>query len=545
VTHIETKVFVNGQVSWDSIGISTAGLYQMRFHAGGTQSEVTFNLTSTVATIEVLPSSRPATLHILQQPGNAAPVRFPCPMLVQGCAHVADWESRSQRYSSRNMSGHDMFLLQRTPVLQLRDASGNPVIGFRGSFEVRSDGGHASSQVGMVDKMSFYAGGAQVELPGIFFTTLKVPAREDSLHLLFRSSCCSLLSEVSTDVRSSALHLSGSSVGIVANIPPGNFNPTVAIAGEPFNLTATAVASDGGIAHGFQGIVVLEPPLSSRLPSGQLSFLQSGPLIGRARNGVATFENLVIRPVGTLDILVAGFPVGYFVPQFRSASLRVSSLIGPGKRVSVVNEPNASTGGQAFASQPILQVVDRAGNPATPNMATTITAMLQPAPGSSSGSSRGTLLGTTSVPCDVNTGRCTFNDLAVDKTGRYVLAFTSSSASSSDGVQTTGVLSAEFAVHVGAIATVMSVQVPELSTGGLHFAIQPVAAVTDSGGNWIYSTSDKVGACLSSGARLFAHLARCTHGLLCSCLWVVREAVSTTADFSNFMCELIWATSVP
>jgi len=76
VSSIEAKVFVNGQVSWETIGLSTAGVYRLRFHASGTLSEYKFNISSQVAILEVLPSGRPASLHILQQPGNAAPVHY-------------------------------------------------------------------------------------------------------------------------------------------------------------------------------------------------------------------------------------------------------------------------------------------------------------------------------------------------------------------------------------------------------------------------------------------------------------------------------------
>ena len=77
VSSIEGKSFVDGQVSWNSIGFSTAGVYRVKFRASSSLPESTFNLSSDMGMVEVLPCGLPATLHILQQPSNAAPVKTP------------------------------------------------------------------------------------------------------------------------------------------------------------------------------------------------------------------------------------------------------------------------------------------------------------------------------------------------------------------------------------------------------------------------------------------------------------------------------------
>ena len=71
------KNFVSGEVSWSSIGFSQAGVYVFKFHAIGEFLGSNFTISSDTAILEVLPSGRPATMHILQQPGNAAPVSDP------------------------------------------------------------------------------------------------------------------------------------------------------------------------------------------------------------------------------------------------------------------------------------------------------------------------------------------------------------------------------------------------------------------------------------------------------------------------------------
>ena len=136
------------------------------------------------------------------------------------------------------MTGKDMFTLQRPPILQLRDAAQNPVIGFRGTFEVRSTGGDISTQLAIGDRMSFFAGGSRIILPGIFFTSQQ--QRDEMLFLLFRSSCCSLLSQVSDDVRSSNLSLSAAPTGIRITVI-GHINGSIVRAGESSNIFFTVM----------------------------------------------------------------------------------------------------------------------------------------------------------------------------------------------------------------------------------------------------------------------------------------------------------------
>jgi hypothetical protein len=337
--------------------------------------------------------------------------------------------------------------------------------------------------------MAFFAGGARVELPGIFMTS-QIP-RDRDLKLLFRSSCCSLLSQVSDDVISANLSLSAAPVGLRITVN-GQANASIVTTGEPFTLAATAIAADGGPAFGFDGLVALRGPLSATDPAGQPVTLQSGPLMVRALDGVARFEQMRMRKLGWYDALVHAFPVGFFVPQLESASTKLRSVAGIGKTILVVRQPGGAMGGIKFTSQPEVQIVDKAGNNALPAQTTVITAVLQLASDSVAGLAAGRLLGTTTASCHQTTSLCSFLNLKVDKAGRYVLAFTSSTSSAADGVQTDGVLSDEFEVQTGPIATVIAVQTPELSTGGIQFAIQPVAAVTDAGGNWVYSASDQV-----------------------------------------------------
>jgi hypothetical protein len=393
------------------------------------------------------------------------------------------------------MTGKDLFMLQRSPILQLRDAADNPVIGFRGTFEVRKTGGEDATQLGIGDKMAYFTGGTQIALPRIFFTS--AIERDSNLYLLFRSSCCSLLSEVSDDVRSSNMSLSAASTGIRIAVM-GHVNGSIVRAGEPFSIIATAVANDGGTAHGFHGNVALDAPLTTKGQSGLLTILQSGTLVARAQHGVAHFDDLVMRSMETIDAVVTGFPVGYFLPQLQSAAASFTSTVGKGTFISIVQQPGDTTGGIAFTSQPTLQVVDKAGNTAIPFISTTISAVLQRASGSVLSSSNGKLLGSLTVQCNALTGVCAYSNLKIDKTGRYFLTFTSSTASQVDGLQTNGVFSDVFEVGIGAIATVISVQTPKLSTGGIQFSIQPVSAVTDAGGNWVYSTTQQVSVALMS-----------------------------------------------
>ena len=387
------------------------------------------------------------------------------------------------------MTGLDAYWIQTEPILQLRDVSGNPVVGFRGTFEVRKSGGHPDTQLGVGYRMSFFAGGAQVRLPGIFLTTQRY--RDRDLKLLFRSSCCSLLSQVSDDMVSTNLSLSQAPSALRVTVN-GQVNGSVLQAGESFDLVATAVAADGEPAYGFQGLVMLREPLSATDAAGQLVTLKSGAVMARARDGVARFDGMIMRQVGQYDAVAQGFPVGFFVPQLSSVFAKFRSEVGLGTAISIVRQPGGATGGDKLTPQPEVQIVDKAGNAALPAKFVILTAVIHSAPDSLPVLPAGELVGTNTGSCHDITGVCSFLNLKINKAGRYVLSFTSSTSSSADGVQTEGVISEVFEVRTGPVATVIAVQTPKLSTGGIQFGIQPVSAVTDAGGNWVYSTSQQV-----------------------------------------------------
>lgn len=196
---------------------------------------------------------------------------------------------------------------------------------------------------------------------------------------------------------------------------------------------------------------------------------------------------------------VTGFPVGFFISQMQSAAAGFKCVAGTGTSISIILQPSNIAGGLTFTSQPMVQVVDKAGNVAFAARPTTLTAVLRRAAGSGWSSSNGKLLGNPQSVCSVLTGVCAFSSLGVDRTGTYLLSFTSSSASEANGLNPAGVFSDVFQVLIGAATTAIAVQMPEKSTGGILFSIQPVAAVTDAGGNWVYSATQEVqlAACCS------------------------------------------------
>lgn len=198
---------------------------------------------------------------------------------------------------------------------------------------------------------------------------------------------------------------------------------------------------------------------------------------------------------------VTGFPVGFFISQMQSAAAGFKCVAGTGTSISIILQPSNIAGGLTFTSQPMVQVVDKAGNVAFAARPTTLTAVLRRAAGSVWSSSNGKLLGNPQSVCSVLTGVCAFSSLGVDRTGTYLLSFTSSSASEANGLDPAGVFSDVFQVLIGAATTTIAVHMPEKSTGGILFSIQPVAAVTDAGGNWVYSATQEVqlAACCSCG----------------------------------------------
>ncbi len=148
-------------------------------------------------------------------------------------------------------------------------------------------------------------------------------------------------------------------------------------------------------------------------------------------------------------------------------------------------DPSDGTGGSAFTTQPAVVVRDAGGNVA----AGAVTLALAPGFGTPDAT----------LACDggntVSTvgGTATFTGCRVDRAGPgYRLLATVSGSTASD-------VSASFDVTVGAATQLAFTTSPGGGTGGTSWAVQPVVAVLDAGGNTVADAAVAVDLAVASG----------------------------------------------
>lgn len=173
--------------------------------------------------------------------------------------------------------------------------------------------------------------------------------------------------------------------------------------------------------------------------------------------------------------------------------------------------PTGSTGGTALTIQPVIVVQDVNGNTVTSNSTTTITLAI------TNNTTGATLTCTSGLPRTVSLGVATYSGCAIDKVGTYRLTATSSP-------YYTPATSGSFVVSAGPPVKLTFTAQPTSGTAAQAFPIQPVVAITDSGGNVATTSSATITLSLTSytsGGAL-----TCTSGLS-------RTTVSGVATFSG------------
>lgn len=211
-------------------------------------------------------------------------------------------------------------------------------------------------------------------------------------------------------------------------------------------------------------------------PAGTLS----GTLFVAAVGGVGTFTNLSIDLAGTGYQLT--FTTGSLTP---AVSTPFAVSVGSANKLSVQTQPGGASGGLAFATQPVIHVLD-AGNNLVSASSATVTAAIT----SGTGTAGAALGGTTAQAA--SSGVATFSNLSINLAGTgYSLTFTATSLTSA--------VSATFNVTVGS-ATQLAVQAqPGGASGGQAFTTQPVVHVLDAGGNLVTSSGLSISAAISTG----------------------------------------------
>ncbi len=203
--------------------------------------------------------------------------------------------------------------------------------------------------------------------------------------------------------------------------------------------------------------------------SGTLSGTQSIAV----SNGIAIFADLSINFAGTGYTLVFSIDPNPN-PVVNKTSASFSIVVGSPVKLALTSQPASTTGGMAFAPQPVVQVQDAGGNVIAGDSSTEITAKITVGTGEPGSQLLGGLMVVAS------SGVATFIDLAVTKAGPnpYTLTFSANTGYSD-------VISSAFFISVGPAAQVgFSIQ-PAGASFAQVFLQQPVAQVEDLGGNLV------------------------------------------------------------
>ncbi len=221
-------------------------------------------------------------------------------------------------------------------------------------------------------------------------------------------------------------------------------------------------------------------------------------------SGVATFSGCKISVVGVGFILTAD--------EAGALATDATPAFDVVDRLAFTTQPAGAVGGVAFTTQPVVAVRAGASATGTNNNVSSVALTLNGGP-------VGAVLTCTTNPVTVTAGVAAFAGCKVDKAGTYTLTATSSGL--------TSVTSSSFAVVAGAASKLGFTAQPGASVVTQAFAVQPVVAIQDAGGNTVTTgASSTATVTLAIGSNPGAGTLTCTGGLS-------KVAVAGIATFSG------------
>jgi len=200
---------------------------------------------------------------------------------------------------------------------------------------------------------------------------------------------------------------------------------TITIYGPASTLTFTTAPSDGtgGTAFPVQPVVTVQDAggrtvansiasvtLSITTPAGATLTCTANPKAAVA--GVDSFAACKVNKPGTYTLTAASSGLTSGI----SASFTIT--VGPATKLAFATSPTSSTGGTAFATQPVVTIQDAGGNTVTTSSAPVTLSITTPA---------GATLTCTTNPKTATSGVATFAGCKINKTGTYTLTATSGS----------------------------------------------------------------------------------------------------------------------
>ncbi len=209
----------------------------------------------------------------------------------------------------------------------------------------------------------------------------------------------------------------------------------------------------------------------------------AGTISKYAWAGVADFtQNLLsVNLIGANKVLTASATIVAGAVTNTSSAFTITN--GPASQVVFFTQPSPSTAaGTAWAAQPVVQILDTAGNLVTtaPDATTNITL---------THTGGGALTGTTTVAA--SGGVATFSGLSLSVAGtNHVLTATKTDTTGSSGTAAFTSVSNTFTITAATASQIVFSIQPNNTAAAVAFASQPVVQVQDTYGNIVLTGSD-------------------------------------------------------
>lgn len=184
--------------------------------------------------------------------------------------------------------------------------------------------------------------------------------------------------------------------------------------------------------------------------------------------GMATFAGCKISKTGTRTLTATS---GILTPG-NSASFNITG--GAATKLAFTTSPTGSTGGIPFTTQPVVTIQDVNGDTSASTAAVTLN-ITTPA---------GAVLSCTVNPKTAVSGVAAFAGCNINKPGTYTLRATSGSL--------TAAVSTSFTITIGPAAKLGFTSNPPNTVYNTAFAVQPVVAIQDAGGNTVTTSTAPV-----------------------------------------------------
>ncbi|HEX3541162.1 MAG TPA: DUF6531 domain-containing protein, partial [Acidimicrobiales bacterium] len=254
--------------------------------------------------------------------------------------------------------------------------------------------------------------------------------------------------------------------------PPGSGTGSTALPTQPV-VSVKDAANNGVVASVTLALAGGTPGATLTCTANPVTTLSSG---------TATFAGCRVDKAGT------GYYLNASVNSLSVASAPFDVTAGAANHLVFSTPPGGGTGGTALSAQPVVTVVDVAGN-----RVTTSTASIGLAVTAGTGAPGATLTCVaTTVPA--GGGNAAFDGCAIDRAS--ATAYTLTATDSADSLSA---ISTPFTVNVGPASRLAFTAQPSGAVPATNFSGQPAVTVLDAGGNTVTSTPPAVTLSIGHG----------------------------------------------